>query len=52
MTLLSDKIKKELKEKERIFMQKSCNLIGVVDHLGILEENEVFLQIGNQDTKS
>ena len=34
-----------IKKKARIFMPKSTTLIGVVDESGVLEENEVFVQI-------
>lgn len=34
-----------LKKKARIIVPDSCVLIGVVDDRGILEENEVFIQV-------
>ena len=34
-----------LKNKARIKMQDACVLIGVVDELGVLEENEIFVQV-------
>ena len=34
-----------IKKKARIQVQESANLIGVVDESGILEENEIFVQI-------
>lgn len=34
-----------LKKKARIRVNNSCVLIGVIDERGILEENEIFLQI-------
>jgi hypothetical protein len=40
-----------LKKKARIIVPNSCVLIGVVDDQGILEENEVFIQI-RRDNKS
>ena len=32
-----------IKKKARILEPKSCNLIGVVDETGLLEENEIFV---------
>ncbi len=34
-----------IKKKARILMPESSTLIGVVDETGLLEENEVFVQI-------
>lgn len=34
-----------IKKKARIYMQESATLIGVVDETGLLEENEIFVQI-------
>ena len=34
-----------IKKKARILMQESCTLIGVVDETGLLEPNEIFVQI-------
>jgi len=34
-----------IKKKARIQEPKSCTLIGVVDESGLLEENEIFVQI-------
>lgn len=38
-----------LKKKARIIVPESCVLIGVVDDKGILEENEVFIQIRREN---
>ena len=35
----------KLKQKAKILVAESAVLIGVVDELGILEENEVFVQL-------
>ena len=34
-----------IKKKARILMQESCTLIGVVDETGLLEPDEIFVQI-------
>ena len=34
-----------IKKKARVFVPEAVNLIGVVDETGLLEENEVFIQI-------
>lgn len=34
-----------LREKIKIFLPKSANLIGVIDTKGVLEEGEVFINI-------
>jgi hypothetical protein len=34
-----------LKKKARIIIPDSCVLIGVIDDMGILEENQIFCQI-------
>ena len=34
-----------IKKKARILEPQSCTLIGIVDETGLLEENEVFVQI-------
>ena len=34
-----------IKKKARILLPDSCTLIGVVDETGLLEENEVFVQL-------
>ena len=34
-----------IKKKARILMQESCTLIGVVDETGVLEPDEIFVQI-------
>ena len=34
-----------MKKKARILIPESCNLIGVVDESGILEADEIFVQI-------
>jgi hypothetical protein len=34
-----------LKKKARIMVENSCVVIGVVDESGLLEENEIFLQL-------
>ena len=41
----------ELKQKGRIFIENSANLLGVVDSRGILESNEVFIKIKRDDFK-
>jgi hypothetical protein len=38
-----------LKRNFRIFLNKSANLMGVVDFLGVLEEGEVFIQINKRN---
>lgn len=35
----------KLKQKAKILVAESAVLIGVVDELGILDENEVFVQL-------
>jgi hypothetical protein len=34
-----------LKKKARILLPDSCVLIGIIDPTGLLEENEIFVQI-------
>ena len=34
-----------LKNKARVKLRDACVLIGVVDEEGVLEENEIFVQI-------
>ena len=34
-----------IKKKARVFIPESCTLIGVVDETGLLEPNEIFVQI-------
>ena len=34
-----------IKKKARVFVPESCTLIGVVDETGLLEANEIFVQI-------
>jgi hypothetical protein len=34
-----------MKINNRILLKDSCNLMGIIDPFGILEENEVFVQI-------
>ena len=40
-----------IKKKARILMQESCTLIGVVDETGLLEPNEIFVQIRRDSFK-
>ena len=35
----------QIKKKSRILIQDSCTLIGVVDETGLLEPDEIFVQI-------
>ena len=34
-----------MKQKNRILLQDSSSLLGVIDPFGILKENEIFVQI-------
>lgn len=34
-----------LKNKARVKLRDACVLIGVIDEQGILEENEIFVQV-------
>eukprot|EP00347_Sterkiella_histriomuscorum_P004952 403358455 len=42
---LKQEIMRQITEKGRIYMKNSVVLLGVPDFLGILQENEIFLQI-------
>ncbi|KRX03494.1 hypothetical protein PPERSA_02873 [Pseudocohnilembus persalinus] len=42
---------KKMKQKYSIFIKKSCKLIGVSDPLGILKDNEIFVQIPEEQKK-
>ena len=44
LTIITSNIK-NLKSKGKILDNFSCNLIGVIDEYGVLEHNEVFIQI-------
>lgn len=39
-----------MKNKSRILLPDSCCLIGVVDQDGLLEENQIFVQIRRDNT--
>ena len=39
----------DLKYKAKIPVSKSVILLGVIDHTGTLEANEIFLQVNKND---
>lgn len=41
-----------LRKKSRILLPESCVLIGIVDPSGVLEENEIFVQVRKDNFKS
>eukprot|EP00026_Physarum_polycephalum_P000326 Phypoly_transcript_00326.p1 GENE.Phypoly_transcript_00326~~Phypoly_transcript_00326.p1 ORF type:complete len:1110 (+),score=131.29 Phypoly_transcript_00326:1837-5166(+) len=42
---------KDVKNKSRIYVKKGCNLVGVIDESGLLENGQVFIQFTKPKSK-